>query len=745
MTLSKTIAGTDTENVFDITLEVTTTTEVSELYQEPDMAVVIVMDISNTMTKQYGSTTRYAAAISAAEDFIDQFAEETGGISQIGFVAFNSDATEIFDLTGCSTQAQAVALKDTMRTQTGAIIQKYSPNLTSNNYYLTKRFTNIEAGLKMAADMLDGAANENKYIIFLSDGFPTTYIKSGYIGWNPYMNASWNPDYSSLTKTQGTDGYFYDGVKGKECNGTSYSDKAAIRAREMATGIKADGIHIFSIGVDVGGQTITGYEPEKVNNTYVIDRTGDSYEIGSADNAESFKNWLRGTASTGIGSGYYYDSTDETSLKEAYESIFQEIQSLNEASAQAKWVASDPLPPFSEGTDTTVEFLGFFDSQGDLKVCPPTFTLTGEAAEGGENTAGYADSESAIRWDLKNSGYTSVTAGGVTTSTYTLTYRVRLQNEAEEFAEGTAYATNGNASLTYQTLTTTGGVTTLSEEKTLAFPVPTVQRYLGELNFQKVDQFGDAVAGAVFTLTHDADACGFCRGDDAASVVLEDRTATSDESGAVCFSGIPSGHAYILTETNVPEGYTASADTYAVTVSYDAVSVTVTDGDGQERAWSSASDSVIVNEREIEYEVNVYKHSGGAPLSGAEFLFYYTDAGVTYYAVVENSVLTGWTTERTDAAVLISGEDGMIYLKGLDAGNYMLEETRAPDGYNRLDQPIAVAVGGNVVSHDVRVENIRGVELPQAGGVGTGPYTATGGSFCGIASLYFFLRRLRRG
>ncbi len=512
VTLSKTIAGTDTENVFDITLEVTTTTNIAELYEEPDMAVVIVMDISNTMTKTYGSTTRYEAAMSAAENFIDQFAGVSNGVSQLGFVAFNSDATKIFDLTGCSTATQAVSLKNEMRTETGNIIQQYTPNSSSNNYYLTKRFTNVEAGLKMAADMLADAGNENKYIIFLSDGFPTTYIKSGYTGWNPYMNAGWNPDYSGLTKTQGTDGYFYDGLNNKECNGASYSDKAAIRAREMATAIKASGVSIFSIGVDVGGQTITGYEPEKLNNTYVIDRTSSTYEIGSADNAESFKSWLRGTATTGIGSGYYYDSTDEASLKAAYESIFQEIQSMNEQSAQAQWTVSDPLPTISGGSDTTVEFLGFYDSGDTLRVYEPNDSLIGSSVENGENTVSYVSSDSSLNWDLKNSGYTTAVSGSTTSYTYTLTYRVRLQNEAQGFTEETAYATNGAASLTYRTVTTAGGVTTFSEEKSLAFPVPTVQGYLGELSFQKVDQFSSPLTGAVFTLSHNADACGYCRG-----------------------------------------------------------------------------------------------------------------------------------------------------------------------------------------------------------------------------------------
>lgn len=97
----------------------------------------------------------------------------------------------------------------------------------------------------MGKDMLQGATNKNKYIIFLSDGFPTTYISSGYNGYDPYDSAGTR---------------FKDRVLNKPCTyGTSYSNEAAIRARNKAAEVKASGITIFSIGVDVGGQTIQQY------------------------------------------------------------------------------------------------------------------------------------------------------------------------------------------------------------------------------------------------------------------------------------------------------------------------------------------------------------------------------------------------------------------------------------------------------------------------------------------------------
>ena len=75
VSVSKTIAGTDLENVFDITLQVRTPRTISEVIEEPDMAVVIVMDISNTMNSNFGGSTRYTAAMEAAERiFLIKFA-----------------------------------------------------------------------------------------------------------------------------------------------------------------------------------------------------------------------------------------------------------------------------------------------------------------------------------------------------------------------------------------------------------------------------------------------------------------------------------------------------------------------------------------------------------------------------------------------------------------------------------------------------------------------------------------------
>lgn len=565
VSVSKTIEGTDLENVFDITLQVQTSHKIEEITQEPDMAVVIVMDISNTMNSNFGGVTRYAAAMESAEQFLDSFAaSNTLGVSKVGYVAFNTNAKQIFGLQSCSTQEQANALKNTMRLKTGDIINNYEKD---NTGFVSdhSRFTNVEAGLAMASDMLNGVSNQNKYIIFLSDGFPTTYISSGYSGYDPYDST----------------GRFYDHVLNKNClYGTSYSDEAAIRARKKAAAIKGTGTTIFSIGVDVAGQTIQQYitQSEKAKGHSVVDRTGTTYEIGDASSTEAYKNWLRNS----IGSGYYYDSTDSAGLSSAYQQIFAEIKHKSEEGSKADWVANDPIPTVS-GSAENVEFIGFYGKTPELVEG----SLTGSHAEREENTASFDPASNAISWDLKNSGYQSTTSGDTTLYTYQLVYRVRLKNENRVFTEGTIYPTNDTTTLQYRTISGTDGNLTVSDSKTIEFPIPSVHGYLAELTFRKVDNRGYNLAGAEFTLHHDEVSCNHCRGDGKTSVAIADQIAVSGSDGNVSFTKIPSGHKYTLTETKVPEGYASNGNKYTVEIAYDKVTVTVTTFNGENGQWNN--------------------------------------------------------------------------------------------------------------------------------------------------------------
>ena len=151
-------------------------------------------------------------------------------------------------------------------------------------------------------------------------------------------------------------------------------------------------------------------------------------------------------------------------------------------------------------------------------------------------------------------------------------------------------------------------------------------------------------------------------------------------------------------------------------------------------------------------------------LEGVEFILYFRDTvgDVTtyHYAQViteemveagteingkvvtdaDVGVIYGYTENRDDASILDTDANGAIYLKGLDAGIYYLEETKTNDGYNLLDTPVQVTINPTYTVTDddcsvtvkyevdgmdqgtsatVGVRNSKGSTLPSTGGIGT--------------------------
>lgn len=116
-----------------------------------------------------------------------------------------------------------------------------------------------------------------------------------------------------------------------------------------------------------------------------------------------------------------------------------------------------------------------------------------------------------------------------------------------------------------------------------------------------------------------------------------------------------------------------------------------------------------------------------------------------YAAYLEAYLGASYAT--TQKNVVTTEVNGKLVILGLEAGDYYLKETKAPDGYNTLATPVMVSVGsaghnffviadaaGKVVDElsaiegytqhnytvtSTKVENSKGVELPSTGGEGT--------------------------
>lgn len=97
---------------------------------------------------------------------------------------------------------------------------------------------------------------------------------------------------------------------------------------------------------------------------------------------------------------------------------------------------------------------------------------------------------------------------------------------------------------------------------------------------------------------------------------------------------------------------------------------------------------------------------------------------------------------ETDAvSTVTTGADGKITIKGLKAGTYYLHETIAPTGYNKLKKPIKIEIivtgeayttpsykvnDKDNADNTIKVENVKGVMLPETGSIGTIGLTALG-------------------
>lgn len=223
--MSKTIEGTNTENEFDVTLQVKTNQKVTEISTEsPDAAVVLVLDVSNSMDDCVNCgkekdkhkkgwcgdgqgtmySSRLAAAQEAAKDFIQSFAQETGeGARYVSIVAFGSDAErqrnwiDVSQEGGVTTAQNAV---DDVRIANGNTSEHYD-----------RGGTNIEAGLMLAKNLLTSGLNEGGaihdtdylYTVLLTDGEPTYHVEGNSTSTEKILGKSGGNSYATPADVKG--------------------------------------------------------------------------------------------------------------------------------------------------------------------------------------------------------------------------------------------------------------------------------------------------------------------------------------------------------------------------------------------------------------------------------------------------------------------------------------------------------------------------------------------------------------
>ena len=156
------------------------------------------------------------------------------------------------------------------------------------------------------------------------------------------------------------------------------------------------------------------------------------------------------------------------------------------------------------------------------------------------------------------------------------------------------------------------------------------------------------------------------------------------------------------------------------------------------------------------YKVDVVKTDGSNKvLDGAEFKLYDAkkDGNEIPLVMVSDGVYR-FAKDGEPAVGTITTVNGQLEIKGFDANTtYWLEETKAPEGYNKLAGRVEIAVkdanidatvdGGIWHEGDggVHIVNKTGSELPSTGGIGTAIFYALGGAL--VLGAIVFLSRKR--
>ena len=125
-------------------------------------------------------------------------------------------------------------------------------------------------------------------------------------------------------------------------------------------------------------------------------------------------------------------------------------------------------------------------------------------------------------------------------------------------------------------------------------------------------------------------------------------------------------------------------------------------------------------------------------LQGATFILYKVEDGNTLYYVQDGATkAVTWNENKDKATKFTTNENGKATFEGLEEGTYYLEETKAPDGYNKLKKDVEVVItatykeNGELVNSSaasvhngqyIQVQSIAnkaGAVLPSTGGIGT--------------------------
>ena len=587
--IDKEISATNTENEFDISLKVESKNEANKIFAAEDAAVVLVLDVSTSI-----SHDNKKSIIDACNTFINNFSSNNNGSARyISLVTFSQqvNATDWIDISNSNNKSSFIS----------TYFNKNNINANFFNYKTSGELggTNTYGGLEYAyrcllkdTKVVDGRTKTikdvpNKYVILMTDGVPNTITVDDDVNENSnqwrglyytnddvkisatnYKNYElWHKE-TQLDGEDGTRWYDLNNFK-KESGAENYSTDwakgdpglfAAALAKNSANKIKEKGIDLYAIGfgndlknwiIDPGATT----KNYKCTNGKYINISGKTENngivISSGDKTvKTGEVWLK----TDIASENKYYVGDVSQIATNLDEIFKKIS--NEVAA---WIVEDPMGDNIEfkylyGANNTSEATG-----KEIVNKGVTSIETKTSTQGVVSIVDGTLQDNKIVWDLK----LDTTHTKPSPYVYTLKYRVKLNNLFEGFKSNTDYKANKDTTILYGKKV--NGIDEVANPPG-TFNIPSVKGYLSgdstdvSFSLTKKDDINKPISGVTFTLTTNDD---------------KDwkMSAESGEDGVVSFGDIPSGHTYILKETDAPDNYTISKDTYTVNVNYGVVEI----------------------------------------------------------------------------------------------------------------------------------------------------------------------------
>ena len=408
-TLSKTIAETNVENQFNITLQVVT----QQTVKTNDAAVQLVIDTSGSMAycavcgkKEHSlfdscknTTSRMyetRQAIAGEGGFLDSLVagNANGGKLLVSVIRFSGYSTE---------DAKTVCEWTDIRTESGLQTVKNAVNQLKAN-----GGTNLEAGLMLARNRLkmDAVASAaSKYTVLLTDGKPTArceldHTETGSItDYNDGSTPSWN-------------------------GGSDCSEAERNEAKAMAAQVK-ELSKLYTICYGVSGEELYGKDPcvncgkdrdkhygywEYCTNEWGDNRT---YQATTVTIGDYLRDEIATPKDTSVTPNiqYAFNASDTAAVNAAFANI---------ASSTTEGINAS-------GTTVT-------DPMGE-------FIVLGTLPEGATASNG------TLTWSLGQPSEIRETTGQngekVYTYIYTYTYPITLDTSAKGFEEGKYYPTNG--------------------------------------------------------------------------------------------------------------------------------------------------------------------------------------------------------------------------------------------------------------------------------------------------------------